>query len=58
MWTSVGSGTTTTTYSPAAGSRLINNLTKNVATFGGGSYSVIRSAGKRWDQQFNNSRWD
>lgn len=54
VWTSVGSGTTTTTYSPAPGSRLINNSTDNVATFGGGSYSVIRYPANRWDQQFNN----
>ena len=54
VWTSVGSGPTTTTYSPAAGSRLINNSTDNVATFGGGSYSVIRDPANRWDQQFNN----
>ena len=31
----------TTTYSPTIGSRLLNNLTSNVATFGGGSYSTI-----------------
>ena len=33
-------GRSTTTYSPAVGSRLLNNLTTNVATFGGGSYAV------------------
>ena len=32
-----------TTYTPAPGSRLVNNSTSNVAIFGGGSYSVIRS---------------
>jgi hypothetical protein len=54
VWTSVGSGTTTTTYSPAAGSRLTNNSTTNVATFGGGSYSLIRYPANRWDQRFDN----
>ena len=54
VWTSVGSGTKTTTYSPAPGSRLINNSTTNVATFGGGSYSLIRHPNNRWDQRFNN----
>ena len=44
VWTRVGSITVTTTYTPATGSRLVNNLTTNVATFGGGSYSVIRSS--------------
>ena len=53
VWTSVGSGTKTTTYTPAAGSRLINNSTTNVATFGGGSYSMVRHPG-RWDQRFDN----
>ena len=46
--TSDGSGTwrraatgagATTTYTPTAGSRLVNNLTGNSATFAGGSYS-------------------
>jgi hypothetical protein len=37
----VGSSWTTTTYTPAPGSRLVNNATGNVATFGGGSYSLI-----------------
>jgi hypothetical protein len=46
--TSDGSGTwrrvttvagSTTTYTPTAGSRLVNNLTGNSATFAGGSYS-------------------
>ena len=42
VWTSVSSdGRATTTYTPATGSRLVNNSTGNVATFGGGSYSVI-----------------
>ncbi len=35
-------GRSTTTYSPTIGSRLVNNLTNNVATFGGGSYSTIQ----------------
>ena len=34
-----GSGFTTTTYTPAVGSTLVNNLTGNSATFLGGSYS-------------------
>jgi hypothetical protein len=34
-------GRSTTTYSPTVGSRLLNNVTTNVATFGGGSYSTI-----------------
>ena len=41
-WRRVGSSTITTTYTPAAGSRLVNNSTTNVATFGGGSYSMIQ----------------
>lgn len=42
VWTSVSSnGRATTTYAPATGSRLVNNSTGNVATFGGGSYSVM-----------------
>ena len=56
VWTSVGSGAKTTTYTPAAGSRLINNSTTNVATFGGGSYSMGRSEGYRWEQRFDNLR--
>jgi hypothetical protein len=40
--TSVGSNWTTMTYTPATGSRLVNNSTGKVATFGGGSYSVIQ----------------
>jgi hypothetical protein len=52
-WTSVGSGTTTTTYTPASGSRLLNNATSNVATSGGGSYSKTQS-GNRWEQRFDN----
>ena len=46
VWTSVGSPWVTTTYTPAAGSRLVNNSTTNVATFGGGSYSEIQSSGR------------
>jgi len=59
VWTSVGSDWTTTTYTPATGSRLVNNSTGNVATFGGGSYSVIQypppqgSAG-RVESRFDN----
>jgi hypothetical protein len=33
-----------TTYTPATGSRLVNNSTSSVARFGGGSYSLIRSS--------------
>jgi len=43
VWTRVGSNYGTTTYTPATGSRLVNNTTSNVATFGGGSYSLIQS---------------
>ncbi len=42
VWTQVGSQWSTTTYTPATGSRLVNNSTTNVATFGGGSYSLIQ----------------
>lgn len=42
VWTRVGSSTVTTTYTPAPGSRLVNNSTTNVATFAGGSYSEIQ----------------
>jgi len=56
VWTRVRSSATTTTYTPAAGSRLINNSTTNVATFGGGSYSVIRYPGfpSRLEWRFDN----
>ena len=53
-WTSVGSTTRTTTYTPATGSRLVNNSTTNVATFGGGSYSLVRYPGNRWEHRFDN----
>ena len=53
-WTSVGSSTKATTYTPAAGSRLVNNSTTNVATFGGGSYSRIQYPGGRVEQRFDN----
>lgn len=58
VWTRVGSSTVTTTYTPATGSRLVNNLTTNVATFGGGSYSEIRypaleGTSFRRDQRFD-----
>ncbi|MGH9240003.1 MAG: hypothetical protein ACRD3G_18325 [Vicinamibacterales bacterium] len=56
VWTSVGSSTKTTTYTPAAGSRLVNNSTANVATFGGGSYSVIQNPVNRVDRRFDNLR--
>ena len=46
VWTRVGSPWTTTTYTPATGSRLVNNSTSSVATFGGGSYSRIDSSGR------------
>jgi hypothetical protein len=44
-----GSGTLTRTqlgmvYAPAVGSMLVNNQTRNVATFGGGSYSYTYNA--------------
>ncbi len=55
VWTSVGSSTKTTTYTPATGSRLVNNWTSNVATFGGGSYSAIR-LGNRQERRFDNLR--
>jgi len=52
--TSSGSGTwrrvttdagfSTTFYTPTVGSRLVNNLTGNSATFGGGSYSSSQTA--------------
>ena len=41
VWTSVGSTARTKKYTPAIGARLVNNLTTNVAIFGGGSYSVL-----------------
>ena len=52
VWTRTGSSTKTTTYTPAPGSRLVNNWTTNVATFGGGSYSMIqhpRGVERRFD---------
>jgi hypothetical protein len=54
VWTSAGSSTKTTTYTPATGSRLVNNLTTNVATFGGGSYSMIRYPATGTEQRFDN----
>jgi len=56
VWTRVGSSsnTHTTTYTPAAGSRLVNNSTTKVATFGGGSYSAIRYPGYRTEHRFDN----
>jgi hypothetical protein len=56
VWTRVGIGssTQTTTYTPAAGSRLVENSTTNVATFGGGSYSMIRYPAKGTEQRFDN----
>jgi hypothetical protein len=55
VWTRVGSSAITTTYTPATGSRLVNNLTTNVATFGGGSYSTLRTSG-RVEQRFDDLR--
>ena len=57
VWTRVGIGssnTQTQTYTPAPGSRLVNNSTTNVATFGGGSYSEIRYPAKGEEQRFDN----
>jgi hypothetical protein len=54
VWTSVGSSAKTTTYTPASGARLVNNSTSNVATFGGGSYSMIQYPGNRWEQRCDN----
>ena len=57
VWTRVGIGSSSTqtrTYTPAAGSRLVNNSTTNVATFGGGSYSTIRYPAKGTEQRFDN----
>ena len=57
VWTRVGIGSSSTqtqTYTPAAGSRLVNNSTTNVATFGGGSYSEIRYPAKGTEQRFDN----
>ena len=53
VWTRVGSSTRTTTYTPASGSRLVNNSTANVATFGGGSYSRLSTLG-RVEERFDN----
>jgi hypothetical protein len=39
---------------PVSGSRLVNNSTSNVATFGGGSYSLVPNPGNRWEQRFDN----
>jgi hypothetical protein len=49
----------TTTYAPTVGSRLLNNSTSNIATFGGGSYSTITSepppgSSSRTERQFDN----
>lgn len=57
VWTRVGIGSSSTqtmTYTPAAGSRLVNNSTTNVATFGGGSYSMVRYPAKGTEQRFDN----
>ncbi|MGE5834779.1 MAG: hypothetical protein ACM4AI_09890 [Acidobacteriota bacterium] len=57
VWTRVGIGSSSTqtmTYTPAAGSRLFNNSTTNVATFGGGSYSMVRYPAKGTEQRFDN----
>ena len=54
VWTRVRSGSErrTATYTPATGSRLVNTLTTNVATFGGGAYSVILT--DRVERRFDN----
>jgi hypothetical protein len=59
VWTSVGSSRKATTYTPASGSRLVNNSTTNVATFGGGSYTRIQlpplqGTTSRAEQRFDN----
>jgi hypothetical protein len=59
VWRSVGSSTKTMTYTPTTGSRLVNNSTTNVATFGGGSYSKIQYPppqgwASRSEQRFDN----
>lgn len=57
VWTRVGIGSSSTqtqTYTPTAGSRLVNNSTTNVATFGGGSYSEIRYPAKGEEHRFDN----
>ncbi len=55
VWTRVGSSRKTTTYTPATGSRLVNNSTTNVATFGGGSYSTTPHQGSSGlEQRFDN----
>ena len=56
VWTRVGSSTSpdsSSTYTPATGSRLVNNSTTNVATFGGGSYSRIQYPGNRVEHRFD-----
>ena len=53
VWTSVGSMMKATTYTPAIGSRLVNNATTNVATFGGGSYSMIHYQVNRVERRFD-----
>ena len=45
VWTESSNGST---YTPATGSRLVNNSTGNVATFGGGSYSTTSSSKREW----------
>jgi hypothetical protein len=57
VWTRVGIGSSSTqtqTYTPATGSRLVNNSTTNVATFGGGSYSMIQYPAKGTERRFDN----
>ena len=49
-WTNVRGSYSQWSYTPATGSRLVNNSSANVATFGGGSYwdiSDIRPQGLR-----------
>ncbi|HXG56504.1 MAG TPA: hypothetical protein VNJ03_14095 [Vicinamibacterales bacterium] len=58
VWTSVGSSRRTTTYTPAPGSRLVNNSTTNVATFGVGSHSRTHppppQGSSRFEDRFDN----
>lgn len=44
----------TTTYAPGIGSKLVNNLTTNLATFGGGAYSSsVDMASSSMQEDFN-----
>ena len=62
-WTQAGSSTKSWSYTPASGSRLVNNLTSNVATFRGGSYSEIQypappGTSAAMEQRFDNLQVD